>query len=309
MSPKTGPGRPTIGALTSVRLTDELRTDIATYAEAHNLKGGQAIRVLLQAGLDAAAKDDSIWGLFPELDPATTTEAELAKCVELAVRNEPDLPGTDCGEYDWDGVFFCHGVTKIRGRWIYYRDTELTETDDQGRPRWGHEYILTATRREAEDYYRATLLDRTRAWDPDSGQAMWAECGYRGDIAHQLIEDGTLPAAAFDDDLAADLADQRADETAETTPAEAIIEAYHHVMTVTGRHHQTHTFHHWIPLAELRAELPQFSRTDIDIALVELFDRREIGLMVEENQKTLRPEDREAALWLGGGYKHFLTIK
>lgn len=65
----------------------------------------------------------------------------------------------------------------------------------------------------------------------------------------------------------------------------------------------------WLPLHELRQQLNRFPRSNLDNALIDLFDKREIQLMPEENQKTLRPEDREAALWLGGGYKHFILIE
>lgn len=65
----------------------------------------------------------------------------------------------------------------------------------------------------------------------------------------------------------------------------------------------------WLPLRELRELLTEADRKAIDRALAELHAAREIRLIPESNQKTLTDADREAALWLGGEYRHLIAIE
>ena len=91
MSPKTGPGRPTIGALTSLRLTDELRTDLTTYADRHDLAMGEAIRALLT---DALKTDDTTTEPVAAATPDTSddTRSEIQSTYwQLRRLNRPGI--------------------------------------------------------------------------------------------------------------------------------------------------------------------------------------------------------------------------
>ncbi|MCH7230890.1 hypothetical protein L0U85_08515 [Glycomyces sp. L485] len=83
-------------------------------------------------------------------------------------------------------------------------------------------------------------------------------------------------------------------------PADLVIQAYGELGDKPGA---------WLPLRELRRHLAHLERSALDLALTDLFDKHEIQLMPEENQKALRAEDRDCALWLGGEYKHFMSIE
>lgn len=65
----------------------------------------------------------------------------------------------------------------------------------------------------------------------------------------------------------------------------------------------------WVPLLVLRKHLDGEDRTEVDKALTELHTTREVELIPETNQKTLSDDDREAALWLGGEYRHLIGIE
>jgi hypothetical protein len=64
----------------------------------------------------------------------------------------------------------------------------------------------------------------------------------------------------------------------------------------------------WVPLLALRERLDGEDRAEVDKALTELHSVREIELIPESNQKTLTDADREAAIWLGGEYRHLIGI-
>jgi hypothetical protein len=64
----------------------------------------------------------------------------------------------------------------------------------------------------------------------------------------------------------------------------------------------------WVPLLSLRERLAEEDRAEVDKALTELHAAREIELIPESNQKTLTDADREAAIWLGGEYRHLIGI-
>lgn len=72
MSPKVGPGRPSIGEKRiEARVETELKEAVGAYAKAQGTTEAAAIRELLLSGLKAAEQGDTIWS---ELDPATTDE-------------------------------------------------------------------------------------------------------------------------------------------------------------------------------------------------------------------------------------------
>lgn len=64
----------------------------------------------------------------------------------------------------------------------------------------------------------------------------------------------------------------------------------------------------WVPLLLLRERLGGEDRAEVDKSLTELHGAREIELIPESNQKTLTDADREAAIWLGGEYRHLIGI-
>ncbi|MEV4371009.1 hypothetical protein AB0J71_28345 [Nonomuraea sp. NPDC049637] len=64
----------------------------------------------------------------------------------------------------------------------------------------------------------------------------------------------------------------------------------------------------WVSLAPLRRLLPAAPKQEVDEALVVMERLPDVNLVPESNQKTLTPEDREAAVIIGGQDKHLLWI-
>lgn len=65
----------------------------------------------------------------------------------------------------------------------------------------------------------------------------------------------------------------------------------------------------WASLAGLRAKFgTSIARDRIDQALTDLVTARKIILIPEANQKTLTDADWNAALWLGGEYRHLAAL-
>lgn len=79
-----------------------------------------------------------------------------------------------------------------------------------------------------------------------------------------------------------------------------IVDAYLRLAAQTGTS--------WVPLTAIRRALGDVDRAEQDRALYELGRGADVRLVPWENQKTLTAEDREAALWYGGQYKHRLLI-
>jgi hypothetical protein len=65
----------------------------------------------------------------------------------------------------------------------------------------------------------------------------------------------------------------------------------------------------FVSLRELRLRLPDRPRPDVDAALAALFTAQRINLIPQSNQRALSDEDREAALRIGGEYKHLISIE
>lgn len=68
--------------------------------------------------------------------------------------------------------------------------------------------------------------------------------------------------------------------------------------------------HDWVSLTDIRAEWGTVgvTREQIDAALTTLLATRRIKLIPEANQKTLTQADWDAALWLGGEYRHLAAV-
>lgn len=64
----------------------------------------------------------------------------------------------------------------------------------------------------------------------------------------------------------------------------------------------------WIGLLELRAELADVDRADLDYALRMINREEGVTLIPESNQKTLTEADRKAAVHFGGQDKHLISI-
>ncbi|SDE06996.1 hypothetical protein [Glycomyces harbinensis] len=65
----------------------------------------------------------------------------------------------------------------------------------------------------------------------------------------------------------------------------------------------------WVKLRTLRDRLDETDRATVDKALTDLHADRTIQLIPESNQKTLTDADRDAAIWLGGEYRHLIGIE
>jgi hypothetical protein len=65
----------------------------------------------------------------------------------------------------------------------------------------------------------------------------------------------------------------------------------------------------WVELVQLRSELADVQRDDLDAALVNLYQKPGVSLIPEENQKILTEADRAAAVRIGGDNKHLIAIE
>lgn len=83
-------------------------------------------------------------------------------------------------------------------------------------------------------------------------------------------------------------------------PQEAVHRAYRELVGETTD---------WVPLRRLREHLGETDRKQVDQALVGLLDSHAIRLIPETNQKMLTQADHEAAVWIGGQYRHLIAIE
>ena len=65
----------------------------------------------------------------------------------------------------------------------------------------------------------------------------------------------------------------------------------------------------FVSLRELRLRLPDRTRPDVDAALTTMFTAQRINLIPQSHQQALSDADREAALRIGGEYKHLISIE
>ncbi|CAM3194431.1 hypothetical protein DFJ75_1248 [Williamsia muralis] len=79
-----------------------------------------------------------------------------------------------------------------------------------------------------------------------------------------------------------------------------VIEAYRSLAVKPGA---------WVSLRRLRPALSEVDRPDLDAALISLYTRPGITLIPEENQKSLTPDDRAAAVSIGGQNKHLIYVE
>ncbi|WP_336207351.1 hypothetical protein [Nonomuraea sp. LPB2021202275-12-8] len=64
----------------------------------------------------------------------------------------------------------------------------------------------------------------------------------------------------------------------------------------------------WVGLAKVRSLLSDVPRERVDEALTRMERLRDVNLVPESNQRTLTPQDQEAAVIIGGQDKHLLWI-
>ncbi|MEU6737897.1 hypothetical protein [Streptosporangium sandarakinum] len=64
----------------------------------------------------------------------------------------------------------------------------------------------------------------------------------------------------------------------------------------------------WVGLARLRPLLGGFTQAEVDRALKGMIHLPEVSIVPENNQKTLTPEDRAAAVVIGDQDKHLISI-
>ncbi|MEW2472192.1 hypothetical protein AB0875_00210 [Micromonospora gifhornensis] len=64
----------------------------------------------------------------------------------------------------------------------------------------------------------------------------------------------------------------------------------------------------YVMLADLRAALGDLSQAEVDAALIQLNQERNVHLVPESNQKVLRPQERAAAVNIGNQDKHLIAI-
>ena len=65
----------------------------------------------------------------------------------------------------------------------------------------------------------------------------------------------------------------------------------------------------WVRLAHLRQRLSDVAKGEVDAVLLRMSEAKSIRLTLEENQKTLTKEDREASIRLGPNEMHLMAIE
>jgi hypothetical protein len=82
--------------------------------------------------------------------------------------------------------------------------------------------------------------------------------------------------------------------------AARITAAYHELAAVPGD---------WVRLLDLRSRLGDVSRSELDAELLRLLDADEINIAPEADQQRLTPDDRAAAIVIGGKDKHLMMVR
>ena len=65
----------------------------------------------------------------------------------------------------------------------------------------------------------------------------------------------------------------------------------------------------FVKLRELRAELSDVPRGELDSSLEEMYRAQQVNLVPQSNQQALTQADRESALRIGGEAKHMISIR
>jgi hypothetical protein len=65
----------------------------------------------------------------------------------------------------------------------------------------------------------------------------------------------------------------------------------------------------WVSLADLRERLRDMPRSELDTTLKAMISRPGVSIIPEADQSSLKERDREAAVRIGGEYKHLIAIE
>ena len=103
----------------------------------------------------------------------------------------------------------------------------------------------------------------------------------------------------------ADIAVPTADAPASTAASAADLTA----SIETGYRSLAASAGEFVSLRELRLRVADRARPDVDAALTTMFTAQRINLIPQSNQQALSDADREAALRVGGEYKHLISIE
>ena len=103
----------------------------------------------------------------------------------------------------------------------------------------------------------------------------------------------------------ADIAVPTADAPASTAASAADLTA----SIETGYRSLAASAGEFVSLRELRLRLTDRTRPDVDAALTAMFTAQRVNLIPQSNQQSLSVADREAALRIGGEYKHLISIE
>jgi hypothetical protein len=100
----------------------------------------------------------------------------------------------------------------------------------------------------------------------------------------------------------ADVFQQRDQEALEKPGdiAELISAAYLRLASEPGK---------FVKLRELRAELSDVPRSELDPSLEGMYRAQQVNLVPQSNQQALTQADRESALYIGGEAKHMISIR
>jgi hypothetical protein len=102
-------------------------------------------------------------------------------------------------------------------------------------------------------------------------------------------------------DIARPTSDAPASTAANAADLTAVIEAGYRSLAATAGE--------FVSLRELRLRLADRTRPDVDAALTTMFTAQRINLIPQSDQRALSDADREAALRIGGEYKHLISIE
>ena len=102
-------------------------------------------------------------------------------------------------------------------------------------------------------------------------------------------------------DIAVPTADAPASTAASAADLTASIETGYRSLAASGGE--------FVSLRELRLRVADRARPDVDAALTTMFTAQRINLIPQSNQQALSDADREAALRVGGEYKHLISIE
>ena len=103
----------------------------------------------------------------------------------------------------------------------------------------------------------------------------------------------------------ADIAGPTPDAPAGTAASAADLTAF----IETGYRSLAATAGEFVSLRQLRLRLADRTRPDVDAALTAMFTAQRVNLIPQSNQQALSDADREAALRVGGEYKHLISIE